>query len=455
VTEEYKTQTATTVCVFLLGVKMGRIIKVDDKSGRIDRSIYDTLSSDDDRVLIISEKMAYILRVFVFPYVEFETKWGEWISCKLFKVGVIDTDTMELLKERLTEGFMASIITELADAIRYLADRPCCPSGGATASCSAGGTVGSGSDLIQLPVGSSVTQDALEKSYTGEVVPEGFSSVAEWESAKCAAAHATTSAIQAFFATMATQTFAGTVVAFGWLILSVLVVSIPTIVLSGLLTIITSLEGYVLLAVSDYIGDNYDRIVCRLYKSTSIGDALSGFLEITSELISDAAWSIPVKAKVREVLVTVASETIAQKMFNIASAFLPSADCSDCDQNTEKQIKVQNQTSGIWELLENGFYPAVGVTHRYTVTSQPSGGTWRYVNFRAFLTENGNQAFCDIKIISISNGVGDQYGSCFQTGGTTGYTNNLRSTIGTLITGYSGLSITAQTAFDVVFDVVG
>jgi hypothetical protein len=428
---------------FFLGEIMGRIIGVNDQSGRIDLSIYNELSPEISKILFLSERTAYIIRAFVFPFLEWKTNWGRWISNKSFDVGEKDDEAVEQLKEFLMEDYMTSIMTELADAIRYLADKPCCPSGGSTTvNCIPAGSVGTGSSLTMLPVGSEITQEELDAVYSGEVVPEGFSTQEEWEDAKCRGAHAVAIAVRAFFALLAGQAWQGTAVAFGWFVLSTLVVSIPTMILSGLLTLITSLEGYVLQAVADYIGDNYDRIVCKLNKSQSLADAIEGFLDIMDELISDAVWSVPVKAKVREVLVAIASETIAQKMFTIAATFLPEETCS-CDATL--QLKVQSQTTGLWVV--EGTYPTMGEIWEHTIASQQSG-SYHYVAFRTFLKDTDTGAVSDFALVSIGGGFGNSYGSCMYP---SGLTNNVRSILGVKQSGvYQGAGITGNVAFSVV-----
>lgn len=338
---------------------MGRIFQATGKSPIVNADLFFMANSDDNILACLSRRDIFIIRSYLWPFVEWRTRFARPVSGNVWEESTDDEfnafmGAIQSLEEKLGDsmGNCFDGMVEIANAIRAIADKPCC-NGGVGGD---GGLVSSWVDEEGVSHPIYGTQPPYIND--GETPPPGFDTFEDYLTNKCQVANLVfdgwlqtmrnLSLITVFnatgLATLLGLSFAG-------------IIAFPPAAIPIAVGLLLTLGSFVVMfdELADNLQENKESIVCDLYNSSTVETmtaVLADALDVAIALISTTG---PIGELLKGVaLLLVNSDTLGQLLSGVAGLSYPGADCSACGGCELSFLVVDGITCGVGDLSANG-----------------------------------------------------------------------------------------------------
>ena len=302
------------------------------------KSEIDASPGDDCILCLLNSKEVTILRQALFPVAYWRTRFGERGVGKSFIFSEDEddkTDFRQLIDEidyKLSGGFMTTCFEDvkigleaIAAALEAIATKT-----GVCCSEDANSVVVNVTPEGQIVTGVDVGTGPGETEGQGEP-PAGYSSWEDYFIGKCNASYFIANGVIALLRMFAANSGAMTAVILGGMIAGVLTLQVEVVALAALVAVLVFVEGTVLSELADGLESRKDDIVCALYKSKTVGEAIDGVMvQADAEIIALSVLA-PIGAGLKTVLVTLFSNAASAKLFSLVGSFMTAQNCDNCD----------------------------------------------------------------------------------------------------------------------------
>lgn len=334
---------------------MPKTIKLTDKIPRVDIGHYLAASGEQSRVVVLSEKDVTVIRSYLYPGVEWETRFVRPLGGDNYETGTSAefSEYLEMLNEldyRLSGGLSMSLETALesiADAITALAgaqssteltnivraissSNVCCEQQIIT---QGGGVIGS----IEQPIGGNDvpifgTEEPL--SLDPETFPEGYTSLEEYQLDKCQVSNLVVDGVigtlrnLGAFGVFNGVALAGLIVA---AIVGIIVFPPAFIPVAAAAIGFLSVEVTLLTLAANEMQENRDEWVCTIYNADGTDAAIAVLADLIDALIATIGATGGAAFWVKQILLLLFNaDTLNKAMYKAAHITYPDADCSGC-----------------------------------------------------------------------------------------------------------------------------
>jgi hypothetical protein len=317
---------------------MGRIYEATGKSPIVNANLFLETSPEDSILTCLSERDVFIIRSYLWPFVQWRTRFALPIGGDVWEVSEDDPyreflEACHLLDYKLTEDYLMACLdtglTEIAAAIRLLASNQCCDTTNININ---GGVVSTWTDGegVQHPIYG--TNDPYIND--GQTPPPGFETYEDYLLNKCQVANLvfdgwmlTLGGIAGFTVLNATvlATLLGVTIAG---IIAFPPAAIPVMI--GLILVLGVNIG-LLANLRSELESNREQIICDLYASDTVESMTAVLGDALDTAIAALALTGIIGQTVKAIaLLLVNSDTLSQLLSGVAGASYPDVDCSSC-----------------------------------------------------------------------------------------------------------------------------
>lgn len=320
---------------------MGQMFVPTGKHPIISPSLFLETSLEGKYLCCLSDRDVFIIRSYLWPYVEWPTRFARTSDGKRWEVASNDEfqsflEYCQELDQKITGGdFMTCLeqgLTDIANALRYMADRQCCPDSNVTVNGGVVGTYTDGDGITRPIYGS-------QPPYINDGVtpPPGFDTYEDYLLNKCQVANLVFDGWMLTLRGLSGLTIINaTVLAalIGLTLASAILfppAAIP-VMIAALITL--GAELGLLGSLATQLESQRADIICDLYNSNTIESMVAVLSDAIDVAIAALELAGPIGLAVQTVaLLLVNSDTLSQLLSGIAGASYPDVDCSGCVEN--------------------------------------------------------------------------------------------------------------------------
>lgn len=338
---------------------MGRIFHATGKSPIVNADLFLMANSDDNILTCLSRRDIFIIRSYLWPFTEWRTRFARPVSGNLWEESTDDEfnafmGAIQSLEEKLGDSMGSCFdgMVEIANAIKAIADKPCCDGG-----------VGSDGGLVSSWVdGEGVSHPiyGTQPPYLndGETPPPGFDTYDDYLVNKCQVANLVfdgwlqtmrnLSLITVFnatgLATLLGLSFAG-------------IIAFPPAAIPIAVGLLLTLGSFVVMFndLADELVANRESIICDLYGSSTVEVMVAVLADALDVAIAALSVAGPIGELLKGVaLLLVNSDTLSQLLSGVAGLSYPDADCSACGDCPVNFLVIDGITWGVGDLSTDG-----------------------------------------------------------------------------------------------------
>lgn len=256
------------------------------------------------------------------------------------------------------DGELVLAFSEIAQSIRYLADRQF-----AKPDCCDDITINQGSagyaGTVVQPVGGNTIPIYGNQPPAilppDETFPEGFESVEEWDAHKCAIANLIFDGVMytlGFLAGLNTLNITVLAGLIGAGIAGILV--FPPVGLAVMVGAVAALFGFLamFLEIKNEMTDRREEFVCVMYEAESVAEVISILADLMDIIIAIVTTSGPLAAAIKTVLLLLFNGDALNQLFDASADFsYPDADCAGCAPCEAFYWETDEELSGFAEMV--------------------------------------------------------------------------------------------------------
>lgn len=390
----------------------------------VDPDLLNEASLEGRYICCLSERDVFIIRSYLFPFSGWPTRFARPKSGQRWEMSTGEEfasyqNDIQELDSKITGGdFMTCLeqgLSEIAQALKYMADRQCCE----------GGNVGPGGGVVSTYTDGNGNERPIYGSAPPATLPEAgypsnYDSLEDYLLDKCKLANLVFDGWLLTIRGLATITVFNAIALAGLigfaLAGSIVLAPAAIPVMIGALIVLGTFVA-MFSDIADGLQENKASIVCDLYNSSTVEEMttlLSDAIDLTIEGLSVAG---PIGEALKlVVMLLVNSDTLSQLLNGTATLGYPDADCSSCNPTVRvwdmcaSQLVAPNEDGSFTVssgpncansygcdavyfrigVLEDGSFPETITTYKITATGDyPTGvascrgtGAWNYFDYQ-------------------------------------------------------------------------